>query len=104
VEFTLTLTPSYNHPGGSTSIACVLIVTQPPQAAGTYIFTLSGPGVVSGGSASGTLNSAGRAIVQAIINAFGTYNANVSVTSSGVTRTATGTINVVSANSTCPAL
>ena len=104
VEYSVTLTSSYNHPGGSTSVACILIVTAPPQAAGTYVVTFSGPGIVSGGSASGSLNSAGRAIAQAIINAFGSYTANVSVTSSGVTRTAIGSINVVAANSTCPAL
>jgi hypothetical protein len=104
VEYSVTVTSSYNHPGGSTSVACILIVTAPPQAAGTYVVTFSGPGIVSGGSASGSLNAAGQAIAQAIINAFGSYTANVSVTSSGVTRTATGSINVVAANSTCPAL
>ena len=101
VEFTVTLTPSYNHPGGSTSIACVLIVTTPPAAAGAYTVTFSGPGVQSGGSQSGTLNAAGRAVAQAIINAFGNYGMSVSVTFSGVTRTATGSVNVQAPNSTC---
>ena len=103
-DWALSILNSFNHPGGNTSIACIVIVTTPPQAAGTYLVTFSGPGVVSGASASGTLNAAGRAIAQAVINAFGTYGVNVSVTSGGVTRTATASINVVAANSTCPAL
>jgi hypothetical protein len=57
---------------------------------------------VSGGSFSGALNAAGRAAFQAVINAFGTYNYTVSVVFGGQTRTATGSVNVQSANSTCP--
>jgi len=104
IDYAVTVTGGYNHPGGSTSLACILIVTSPPQAAGTYLVTFSGPGVVSSGSFGGVLNSAGRAVVQAIINAFGTYGANVSITSGGTTRTGTASIIVVATQSSCPAL
>jgi hypothetical protein len=103
VDFAVNLTTSFNHPGGNTSFACGLIATTPPlNQTASYTGQIMGPGVVSGGSFSGNLNAAGRAAFQAVINAFGTYGFNVSVTSGGQTRTATGSVNVGAANSTCP--
>jgi hypothetical protein len=103
VDFNVNLTTSYNHPGGNTSLACGLIATTPAlNQTASYTGQIMGPGVVSGGSFSGSLNAAGRAVFQAVINAFGTYSFSVSVTSGGQTRTATGSTNVGAANSTCP--
>ena len=63
---------------------------------------ISGPGVVSGGTFSGNLNAAARAVVQAVINSFGNYAASVTVIFGGVTRQATGTVNVTQNQSNCP--
>jgi hypothetical protein len=57
--------------------------------------------VVSGGSFSGSLNAAGRAVVEAVINAFGAYTFQVSVVAQGVTRTASGPLSVNAGNSNC---
>jgi hypothetical protein len=103
VDFNVNLTTSYNHPGGNTSFACGLIATTPAlNQTASYTGQIMGPGVVSGGSFSGSLNAAGRAVFQAVINAFGTYTFSVSVTSGGQTRTATGSTNVGASNATCP--
>jgi hypothetical protein len=102
VDYTVNLTTSYNHPGGSTSLACGLIITSPAlNQSGSYTGQITGPGVVSGGSFSGSLNAAGRAAFQAVINAFGSYSFSVTVSYFGQTRTATGSVNVIAANANC---
>lgn len=108
VDFTVSMTGSYNHPGGSTSIACFLIVATPAANAAalnqtaTYTGQISGPGVVSGGSFSGSLNAAGRAVASAVINSFGNYVGSVTVLFAGVSRNANGQVTVIDAQSNCP--
>ena len=108
VDFSVNVQPGYNHPGGSTSIACFAIsaaaIGNAPAVNSTanYNGRIQGPGVVSGGTFSGNLNSAGRAVVQAVINSFGNYVATVTVIFGGVTRTATGQVNVTQNQSNCP--
>lgn len=100
-DFTVAITTSYTHLG-STSLACGLITTNPPlNQTATYSGTITGPGVVSGGSFSGSLNAAGWAAVEAVINLIGSYNIAGSVVAQGVTRSFSGAISVVSASSTC---
>ena len=101
-DFSVGITASYNHPGGSTSIFCFLIVTTPAQPGAAYTASITGPGVVSGGTSQGVLNALGRAVAQAVINSFGTYTGNASVTAGGVTKTGSGNGNVQQANSSCP--
>ncbi|HEX6163412.1 MAG TPA: hypothetical protein VFZ31_08605, partial [Vicinamibacterales bacterium] len=108
VDFNVTLQPGYTHPGGNTSLACFAIsaaaIGNAPalNQTATYSGQIQGPGVVSGGTFSGNLNAAGRAVVQAVINSFGNYVANVTVVFAGVTRTATGQVNVTQNQSNCP--
>jgi hypothetical protein len=103
VDFNVNLVTSYNHPGGNTSLACGLLSTTPPQnTSASYTTQISGPNVVSGGTSSGFLNAAGRAAFQAVISSIGSYNFMVTVVSGGQTRTASGSVNVTSANNTCP--
>ena len=108
VDFSVNVQPGYNHPGGSTSIACFAInaaaIGSAPavNATANYSGRIQGPGVVSGGTFSGNLNTAGRAVVQAVINSFGNYVATVTVVFGGVTRTATGQVNVTQTQSNCP--
>ena len=100
-DFSAAITTSYTHLG-STSLACGLITTNPPlNQTATYSGTITGPGVVSGGSFSGTLNAAGWAAVEAVINLIGTYNFAGSVVAQGVTRTFSGSIAVNSGASNC---
>jgi hypothetical protein len=83
-------------------LACGLIITSPAlNQSGSYTGQITGPGVVSGGSFSGSLNAAGRAAFQAVINAFGSYSFSVTVSYFGQTRTATGSVNVIAANANC---
>jgi hypothetical protein len=108
VDFGVTLQPGYTHPGGNTSLACFAIsaaaIGNAPalNTSATYSGQIQGPGVVSGGTFSGNLNSAGRAVVQAVINSVGNYVANVTVIFGGVTRTATSQVNVTQNQSNCP--
>ena len=100
-DFSAAITTSYTHLG-STSLACGLITTNPPlNQTAAYSGTITGPGVVSGGSFSGTLNAAGWAAVEAVINLIGTYNFAGSVVAQGVTRTFSGSIAVTSGASNC---
>jgi hypothetical protein len=57
---------------------------------------------VSQATVNGTTNASGVGIFRVRITAFGTYNFSVAVTSGGVTKTGTGTVNVTSASNTCP--
>jgi hypothetical protein len=110
VDFTVSMTGSYNHPGGSTSIACFLIIATPAANAAalnetaTYTGQITGPGVVSGGTFSGNLNAAGRAVAQAVINAFGNYAASATVVFGGVSRNANGQVTVLETQSNCQPL
>ena len=100
-DFAAAITTSYTHLG-NTSLVCGLITTNPPlNQTATYSGTITGPGVVSGGSFSGSLNAAGWAAVEAVINLFGTYNFAGSVVAQGVTRTFSGSIAVNSGASNC---
>jgi len=104
VEFTVTITATgWDHvQPGVASDGCGRVMSTPGQAGGTFTVTTTGPGVVQP-TVTGTLNAAGVATFRVRINQFGAYTFTVSVTSGGVTRTATGTVNVTSASGTCPA-
>jgi hypothetical protein len=108
IDFTVGVTPGYTHPGGNTSIACFLIAASAVGSApalnqsASYTGTITGPGVVSGGSFSGNLNASGRAVAQAVINAFGNYVGSVTVLFGGVSKQATAQVNVQQAQGTCP--
>ncbi len=108
VDFTVNVQPGFTHPGGNTSIACFAFLATavgnapPVNQTATYNGRIQGPGVVSGGTFSGNLNSAGRAVVQAVINSVGNYVATVTVIFGGVTRNGTGQVNVTSGQSSCP--
>ena len=101
-DFSVSVAPTWNHPGGSTSFVCGLIATTPAQPGAAYTAQTTGASVVSGQSLAGVLNQAGRAAFQVTINSFGSYNVAASVTVGTLTRTATGSVNVTSANNTCP--
>ena len=102
VDFSVTVTTGFRHPGGSTSRACAVISTNTPlNATASYTGTVIGPAVESGGTFSGFLNAAGRAAVEAVISAVGSYNFLVSVASGGLIRTGSGSINVTSAPGNC---
>lgn len=102
IEYNVTLSPvTFHPPGANTSFVCGLIITTPGQSGASWIVTLSGPGVLTA-QTTGTLNANGRAAFQNSIGSFGNYTVNVSVTSSGVTRTASAAHNVGSGSSACP--
>jgi hypothetical protein len=100
IDFTVTLTPGYTHPGGSTSIACFTIIATAVGNApalnqtASYTGSITGPGVVSGGTFAGNLNASGRAVAQAVINSFGNYVGSAIVAFGGVSRQATAQVNV----------
>jgi hypothetical protein len=108
VDFAVNVQPGYTHPGGNTSIACFAFLATavgnapPVNQTAAYNGQIQGPGVVSGGTFSGNLNSSGRAVAQAVINSVGNYVASVTVIFGGVTRTATGQVNVTQNQSNCP--
>lgn len=101
-DFSVSVAPTWNHPGGPESFACGLIATTPAQSGAAYTVAISGPGVISGQNVAGTLNSNGRAAFQVRINSFGSYTVVITVTAGTLQRTATGSVNVTSANNTCP--
>jgi len=87
--------PGYTHRGGSTSIACFTIIATAVGNApalnqtASYTGSITGPGVVSGGTLAGNLNASGRAVVQAVINSFGNCVGSAIVAFGGVSRQAT---------------
>lgn len=83
------------------SDACGLFLTSPAQANVPFTITTTGPGVVQS-TVTGTTTSSGMGRFRVRINLFGSYTFTVNVTSSGVAKTGTGTVNVTSANNTCP--
>jgi hypothetical protein len=114
IGFAIQLQMRYVHVGPGISFACVVISTSttstsshrsassaalPPGAA--YTVAWSGPGVVGGTQRSNSLDANAMALDRQQIDQFGTYNVTVSVTSGGVTRQATGSVNVTSPQGTC---
>ena len=60
----------------------------------SYTGTITGPGVVSGGTFAGNLNASGRAVASAVINSFGNYIGSAIVVFGGVSRQTTAQMNV----------
>ena len=80
-------------------------VTQGMQSAlagSPYTVSWTGPGIFGSSTRSGTLDANGQFFDRQAIASFGTYTVNVSVTSGGITRTATGTTTVNSSPGSCP--
>lgn len=110
---------SWNHVafGGGLSNTCgrgqavvtqgmqTALVTQDMQAAlvgSPYTVSWTGPGIVGSSTRNGTLDANGEFFDRQAIAAFGNYTVTVSVTSDGITRTATGTTTVNSGAGSCP--
>lgn len=103
VQFTVTLAPSYRHiVAGVSSETCVRITTTPPRVGATVTVTWRSGNVVVG-TRPLTTDAAGEALDRQPINVIATYDVTVVVTSNGVTVTQTGSIQVTSAQGTCPA-
>ena len=103
VDFTVTITvTSWDHVSpGQFSDACGRFATNPAQANAPFVVVASGNGVTQP-SVSGTTNASGVGIWRNRINQFGPVTFNVSVTSNGQTRSATGNTNVNGSPNTCP--
>lgn len=105
-EYTITFADpplSYRHiVQGLSSETCAGINTNPAQPGGTWSTMWSGPGTVGATQRSGTLDASGKAVDRQPINQFGTYNLDVMVDANGVTKSATGSIDVTSAPGSCP--
>lgn len=93
----------YRHIAAGSSETCGRGGTNPPQPGAPYTIVWNGPGIVGGNTRSGMLDATGSFFDRQPINAFGTYTENVTVTSGGVTRSATGTKTVTVAQGSCPA-
>jgi hypothetical protein len=114
VNFTCTITndfavslidppPSYRHiVSGVSAETCTGISTNPARPGGSWTATWSGPGTVGVTQRSGTLDGAGHAVDRQPINQLGTYNLDVTVIASGLTRSASGSVVVVAAAGSCP--
>ena len=105
INFTVTLTnpsPSYRHINATSSETCTGITTTPAQPGGTWTATWTGTGTVGATQRTGTLNASGTAVDRQPVNQNGTFDVNVSVTSVGATRSATGSVTVQTAAGTCP--
>jgi hypothetical protein len=89
---------------GVESVECGIIQTSPAQPNASWMANVTGPGVISGQTFGGSLNTNGQAELRARINQFGTYTNQVTVNSNGVQMTASGSVNVLSSNNTCPVL
>jgi hypothetical protein len=114
-SFTIALVTSYVHVGPGVSFACVRItgmadpfvrgsenVTLENIAGAAWSVQWSGPGTTGSTQRTGTLDAQSTALDRQQINQFGTYTANVSVTSNGVTKQASGTVSVGGTQGTCP--
>jgi hypothetical protein len=93
---------SHNHPGGSTSLFCGRITTDPAQPSAFYTIRPSGAGLVNPSSLGGQLNAAGVALFQYVINLFGPYGVEIAITSNGATKTITASYEVGSPQGQCP--
>jgi hypothetical protein len=102
-DFTVNVTATYRHIMAGSSETCAGISVNPAQPGGTWMTMWSGPGTVGSTTRSGTLDSGTSALDRQPINAFGTYNVNVTVTSGSITRMASGSVNVGAAQGTCTA-
>lgn len=113
-NFTITLQLTYVHVAPGVSYACVRItgaaapfvrgaenVTLENIAGAAWSVQWSGPGTVGSTQRSGTLDAQSQALDRQQINQFGSYTANVSVTSNGVTKQASGTVSVGGTQGTC---
>lgn len=103
-EFVTTLTnppPSYRNISAGSSELCTGITTTPAQPGGAWTTTWSGTGTVGVTTRSGTLDATGHTVDRQPINQVGTYNLTTSVTSSGTTRSASGSVVVTAAQGTC---
>jgi hypothetical protein len=100
ITFALSVSATYRHLG-STSEVCVVVSTTPPQANASAQASISGPAVIGSTSATSSLGSSGSAVIRFPISQFGTYSGSVIVGASGVTRSATFSVNVTSAAGTC---
>jgi hypothetical protein len=113
-SFAIALLMSYVHVGPGVSYACTRItgmaetfvrgsenITLESIPGATWTVQWSGPGTVGSTQGSGTLDAQSQALHRQLINQFGTYTANVSVTSNGITKQASGTVSVGGAQGTC---
>jgi hypothetical protein len=106
INFTVSLSnppPSYRHISAVSSETCTGITTSPAQPGGSWMATWTGTGTVGATQRTGILDASGTAEDRQPTNQLGTFNVNVSVTSAGATRSATGSVTVQAAAGTCPA-
>jgi hypothetical protein len=102
--FTITFAmpaPGYCHIALGDTRTYTGIWTDPAQPGASYSFSWSGPGTVGGTTRSGSLDAAGGAFDEQMINQFGMYTGMASVTVGGNTETASTTVNVTSAQGAC---
>ena len=108
INFSVTLTnpsPSYRQISGTSYETCTGITTTPAQPGGTWTATWTGTDTVGGTTRNGTLSGTGTAVDRQPITFSGTsttYTVNVTVTSAGATRSATGSVTVDTTAGTCP--
>ena len=113
-SFSIALLMSYVHVGPGVSYACTRItgmadafvrgaenITLESIPGATWSVQWSGPGTVGSTQRSGTLDAQSQALDRQQINQFGTYTANVTVISNGVTKTASGSVSVGGSQGTC---
>lgn len=92
--FTVSVKGSFQHLGPGSSQTRADGATSPPQPAGTYTITWTGPGIVGSNQRSGVLDANGQFTDTQAINSFGTYTATVTVTSGGSTVTSSTQVTV----------
>lgn len=106
INFTVNLSnppPSYRHISAGSSETCTGITTSPAQPGASWTATWTGTGTVGVTQRTGILDASGTAFDRQPVNQLGTFTVNVSVTSGGATRSATGSVTVQAAAGTCPA-
>jgi len=121
VDFVLTIISLYylhQALGGGLSQACVKVRAAETSglaaliqrggsssvlAGAPYTVDWSGPNAVGTTHRTGVLDANGEFFDRQPISAFGTYNVLAAVTSSGLTRSVSGMLNVTGAPGTCPA-
>jgi hypothetical protein len=93
---------SYINIGPGNSNTCAGFSTNPLKPGASWTATWTGPGIVGSNTRSGTLDASGMAVDRQPVDQPGTYSLNLSVTSGGFTANGTGSIDVTSAQGTCP--
>ena len=99
VDFVFLIVPDYFH-NGNTSVVCYFLkataVGNAPavNSSATYTGTITGPGVISGGTVAGSLNAAGEATPQAAIDSYGPYTGNFDVQFGGIHKQMTAQMTV----------